>query len=182
MKPDNLSLQLVAASCCEISISNLRPGMKCLQQATGVSYKRPRLNLHRQLWTARLHHITVRNFWGLPMASQPVLHTDRFIQRNTTQATPAETRRAGHGGLAWNRTFASDNMRQPQDGALDMRSRLSTINSKLKNDLFVEPEDARLTGGTRSLTRRLLGLNGLGSGKRKSPGSTSAIKGNAQVA
>jgi hypothetical protein len=33
------------------------------------------------------------------------------------------------------------------------------IDSHLHSNLLNEPEDARLTGGTRSLTRRLLGLN-----------------------
>lgn len=33
------------------------------------------------------------------------------------------------------------------------------ISSNLHTNLLNEPEDARLTGGTRSLTRRLMGLN-----------------------
>jgi hypothetical protein len=69
------------------------------------------------------------------------------------------TRRAGHGGTAWSLPLAEKSMRQPQDGAIDTRARLATINSHLHSDALREPEDARLTGGTRSLTRRLLGLN-----------------------
>jgi hypothetical protein len=43
---------------------------------------------------------------------------------------------------------------QPQDGAL----RPASV-AALTSPLDCEPEDARLTGGTRSLSRRLLGLN-----------------------
>ena len=50
-------------------------------------------------------------------------------------------------------------MRQPQDGAVEKRKRLAMIDAKLHSNVLNEPEDARLTGGTRSLTRRLMGLN-----------------------
>ena len=33
------------------------------------------------------------------------------------------------------------------------------IDAKLHSNVLNEPEDAKLTGGTRSLTRRLMGLN-----------------------
>ena len=42
---------------------------------------------------------------------------------------------------------------------MDSRTRLANISSHQHSDVLNEPEDARLTGGTRSLTRRLLGLN-----------------------
>jgi len=56
---------------------------------------------------------------------------------------------------------------QPQDGAFDSReqsARVTDIGKRLQVAAFgaaamVEPEDARLTGGTRTLVRRLLGLN-----------------------
>jgi hypothetical protein len=58
-------------------------------------------------------------------------------------------------------------MKQPQDGAGDqaeLKSRVTDIGTRLEMVAFgpamlVEPEDARITGGTRSLMRRLLGLN-----------------------
>ncbi len=64
-------------------------------------------------------------------------------------------KRNGHGGSAWTATGKADSLHQPQDGAqetgilLAARTRLA----------FREPEDARLTGGTRSLMRRVMGLN-----------------------
>jgi hypothetical protein len=69
------------------------------------------------------------------------------------------TREGKHGGSAWSVPFSDQNLRQPQDGAADRRRRLAMIDSHLHSNLLNEPEDARLTGGTRSLTRRLLGLN-----------------------
>jgi hypothetical protein len=82
--------------------------------------------------------------------------------------TPA--RRTGHGGFAW--SAGSRILRQPQDGAPDTRSRLASIASRLNSGLIAEssePEDASLTGGTRSLNRRLMGLNVIKTG-RKLPG------------
>ncbi len=64
---------------------------------------------------------------------------------------------------AWSMPFAAQTgeqtMRQPQDGAEDPRTRLATMLSHQHSDGLHEAEDARLTGGTRSLDRRLLGLN-----------------------
>lgn len=65
-------------------------------------------------------------------------------------------RRVSHGATR----FASDpRMRQPQDGAIDTASRIASITSKQQPAIPSEPEDARLTGLTRSLYRRLMGLN-----------------------
>lgn len=69
------------------------------------------------------------------------------------------TREGKHGGTAWSTPFSERSLRQPQDGASEKRTRLAMINAHLLTNLLDEPEDARLTGGTRSLTRRLLGLN-----------------------
>ncbi len=71
----------------------------------------------------------------------------------------ANTREGKHGGTAWSTPFSDRSLRQPQDGVAERRTRLAMINSHLLANLLDEPEDARLTGGTRSLTRRLLGLN-----------------------
>lgn len=69
------------------------------------------------------------------------------------------TQRGGHGGNGWGAPFAEQVMTQPQDGAVDMRAKLANIRSHQHSDGLHEAEDARLTGGTRSLNRRLLGLN-----------------------
>jgi hypothetical protein len=68
----------------------------------------------------------------------------------------------------WSQSVDGERLRQPQDGASPLRAKLATITAHLQGDLFQEPEDARLTGGTRSLARRLLGLN-LGSKSGKVP-------------
>lgn len=68
------------------------------------------------------------------------------------------SRRVGHGGTAWS---AQGNLRQPQDGATE--NRVTEIRARVPQGMssvsLLEPEDAWLTGGTRSLVRRLLGLN-----------------------
>jgi len=82
----------------------------------------------------------------------------------TGEVTPMpviSTPRSGHGGTAWSAPFTDTDqtMIQPQDGAVDTRTRLANIRSHQHSDVLHESEDARLTGGTRSLDRRLLGLN-----------------------
>jgi hypothetical protein len=77
-----------------------------------------------------------------------------------------EVSRRGHGGTAWATNYS---MKQPQDqdgvsAAREVSSRVTDISTRTQLLAFggatvVEPEDARLTGGTRSLVRRLLGLN-----------------------
>lgn len=67
-------------------------------------------------------------------------------------------RRVSHGGSGWLHEPASERQ-QPQDGAFDAngdgaRQRVAEMPTS-----WMEPEDARLTGGTRSLMRRLMGLN-----------------------
>jgi hypothetical protein len=78
------------------------------------------------------------------------------------------TRRGGHGGTAWSKPFTEPGMIQPQDGAVDTRTRLASIRSHQHSDALHEAEDARLTGGTRSLDRRLLGLNVLNTYTKRS--------------
>ncbi len=60
----------------------------------------------------------------------------------------------GHGHAGWAMPFAARTLIQPQDGAVETRSSLLHCNPTMH-----ESEDAYLTGGTRSLDRRLLGLN-----------------------
>ena len=81
---------------------------------------------------------------------------------NRFEAAP----RRGHGSTAWATNYS---LKQPQDqdgasAARDTASRITDIGIRLQLGAFGgatvnEPEDARLTGGTRSLVRRLLGLN-----------------------
>jgi len=74
-------------------------------------------------------------------------------------------KRNEHGGSAW--TAAQDGkLHQPQDGAQETGT-LLTARTRLS---LREPEDARLTGGTRSLMRRVMGLNVTAlAGTRKAP-------------
>ncbi|HEY5330021.1 MAG TPA: hypothetical protein VIJ79_09070 [Acidobacteriaceae bacterium] len=73
-------------------------------------------------------------------------------------------KRVGHGSTAWSVPSAETALCQPQDGASDPRKRgleradVQEIGPRALR-LASEPEDARLTGGTRSLSRRLMGLN-----------------------
>lgn len=65
-------------------------------------------------------------------------------------------KRNGHGGSAWTATAKGENnLHQPQDGAQETGT-LLTARTRMS---FREPEDARLTGLTRSLMRRVMGLN-----------------------
>ena len=85
--------------------------------------------------------------------------------------TLGETRHGKHGGTAWSVPFSERSLSQPQDGAAARRKSLALINAHLLTNMLDEPEDARLTGGTRSLTRRLLGLNVISTGRSKSVAS-----------
>jgi hypothetical protein len=76
------------------------------------------------------------------------------------------TRRGGRGGNGWSTSFGEQGLIQPQDGAVDTRTKLANIRSHQHSDGLHESEDARLTGGTRSLNRRLLGLNVLEPGRK----------------
>jgi hypothetical protein len=74
-------------------------------------------------------------------------------------------KRVGHGSVAWSASSAEDALCQPQDGAAegrDLRRHMAEtagVQAIHARRLANEPEDARLTGGTRSLMRRLMGLN-----------------------
>ena len=66
-------------------------------------------------------------------------------------------RRVNHGGAPWLRRRGEE-LRQPQDGATETADRNLAAIAPLSNRSG-EGEDARITGGTRSLVRRLMGLN-----------------------
>lgn len=74
-------------------------------------------------------------------------------------------KRVGHGSVAWSAATETV-LWQPQDGASQRRERMvSSVDTAVEEiharqpRLQNEPEDARLTGGTRSLMRRVMGLN-----------------------
>jgi hypothetical protein len=83
-------------------------------------------------------------------------------------ATRESARRAAHGGTALGQRPEVE-LRQPQDGGMDqdVRSRVAEISAHLNRTGLIEPEDARLTGTTRSLMRRLMGLNMIGRSAQK---------------
>ena len=82
----------------------------------------------------------------------------RTIQQSWTIRTGDGVRMplmiTGHGHAVWTRPFAAKALIQPQDGAVDTRANLPPGDPGIH-----ESEDAKLTGETRSLDRRLLGLN-----------------------
>ncbi len=86
-------------------------------------------------------------------------------------------RRVNHGGAAWLKRRGLE-LRQPQDGAQHHQDSGAERTEKLHDSVTTrsaEAEDARLTGGTRCLMRRLMGLNvtsaksQLGTGKGNLP-------------
>jgi hypothetical protein len=81
--------------------------------------------------------------------------------RSQLPGNEAMPRRVNHGGSPWSIPARYPSTTQPQDGAL----RPAPV-AALHSAMDCEPEDARLTGGTRSLSRRLLGLNILLTGRR----------------
>jgi hypothetical protein len=94
---------------------------------------------------------------------------------NVRSAVRAETelgmasRKPNQGNSAWSLP-SGKTLKQPQDGAptgISAAARALLTSLRQANPL-AEPEDATLTGGTRSLTRRLLGLN-VTSAQRKTP-------------
>jgi len=86
------------------------------------------------------------------------------------------SQRARHGGTPWAPASLGEvKLYQPQDGAADPRSRVADIASRMRR-MAGEPEDARLTGGTRSLMRRLSGLNiGMEMVRRAKPVATQPV-------
>lgn len=88
-------------------------------------------------------------------------------------------KRVGHGGVAWTASAKADSLHQPQDGAQEH----GTLYTAMTRLAAREPEDARLTGGTRSLMRRVMGLNVTAlAGARKALPRAVAASSQAQVA
>jgi hypothetical protein len=85
--------------------------------------------------------------------------TTRAVQAPTTGVVAA-SRRTAHGN-AWSLPLGTSLLRQPQDGAPSLASTAQALLGSLhrRGNPLAEPDDASLTGGTRSLTRRLMGLN-----------------------
>lgn len=88
---------------------------------------------------------------------------------------PMSTRRGGRSGTAWSMSLTGQGLMQPQDGAVDPRARVASMLSPQHSDPLHEADDARLTGGTRSLDRRLLGLNVLDVRARRSAAKVEAL-------
>ena len=83
------------------------------------------------------------------------MRPEQLLVGSAPDKTPV--RRNNHGGYAWAAADRAENLHQPQDGAAQERTAAYTPISK--KTTLREPEDARLTGGTRSLMRRVMGLN-----------------------
>ena len=112
------------------------------------------------------------------MAQTPPARMSSWISKigDVVRMPAMASRSGGHGGTAWSLPFAEAGMMQPQDGAVENRSRLASMRSRTLNDGLHEPEDARLTGGTRSLDRRLLGLNVLNTYVKRTTAAVKAVK------
>ncbi len=112
--------------------------------------------------------------------TQPPARMSSWISKigDVVRIPKMASRNGGHGGTAWSLPFAEAaeaGMMQPQDGAVDTRTRLANISSHQHSDGLHEPEDARLTGGTRSLDRRLLGLNVLNTYVKRSAAAVKPV-------
>ncbi len=90
-------------------------------------------------------------------------------------------RRANHGGSGWSLPSRLSACLQPQDGSQAAAPRVARMPVRPGSwKLACESDDARITGTTRSLSRRVLGLNNVAADQRKNPLATSALP--AQVA
>jgi hypothetical protein len=93
----------------------------------------------------------------------------RSVQRADPQPA-AEPHRANHGGSAWSLPSRRSIDLQPQDGSLTNPPRVAEMPARTNGGkLAGESEDSRMTGGTRSLSRRVLGLNDVAAERRKTP-------------
>ena len=102
---------------------------------------------------------------GVQVAGIHATRAAQMTAKLSAQKTFA-AQRTGRGVAPWSLAPGARLLRQPQDGAPETSSRIAAIAAHLPNGLR-EPEDARLTGGTRSLMRRVSGLNV--TGVRKTP-------------
>lgn len=75
----------------------------------------------------------------------------------------SSSKRTAHGSSAWSIPQADNRLAQPQDGAAEASKATADgyqdTNARTLRFPGSEPEDARITGGTRSLMRRVMGLN-----------------------
>ncbi len=85
------------------------------------------------------------------------------LQSLAASTTASLPRRTTHGGCAWSLPSRDAALVQPQDGALTGpgHSISSTMLNALRAKPASEASDAKLTGTTRSLSSRILGLNGM---------------------
>lgn len=88
-------------------------------------------------------------------------------------------KRSVHGGSAWTAGAHADSLHQPQDGAAQEPGTLLSSRTRMS---LREPEDAGLTGGTRSLMRRVMGLNVTALAETRKAPRPVASKPHAQVA
>jgi hypothetical protein len=94
--------------------------------------------------------------------------TSSVARLHRMQSSVAETpRRTTHGSCAWTLPFGTTTLRQPQDGvprdgALTGSAQplTSTRLKQLRSRPATDTDDDRLSGATRSLSNRVLGLNG----------------------
>jgi hypothetical protein len=90
--------------------------------------------------------------------------SNNFVARlHRMQAAVADApRRTTHGSSAWTLPFGTATLRQPQDGALTGPAQpvTSTRLKQLRSHAAPDTDDDRLSGATRSLSNRILGLNG----------------------
>jgi hypothetical protein len=89
------------------------------------------------------------------MAPTPLDQLKRFA---TSSSRAVLGPRRVHGNWPADSTDDMVELYQPQDGVTEGRTRIADIASHFRR-VSGEPEDARITGGTRSLMRRLSGLN-----------------------
>lgn len=100
-------------------------------------------------------------------------NTSSVSRLHRMQTPVAETpRRTTHGSCAWTLPFGTTTLRQPQDGvprdgALTGSSQpvSSTRVKQLRSRAATDTDDDRLSGATRSLSNRVLGLNGFTGGR-----------------
>ena len=111
-------------------------------------------------------------------ASISTLKSKLAPQSRFGPVSDSSSHRTAHGGAAWVVAAAANIHYQPQDGAPDpriaLRSQITDIASRLRSAFSGEPEDARITGTTRSLSRRVSGLNNVSAIRRAVASVTSA--------
>ncbi len=77
-------------------------------------------------------------------------------------------RRVNHGSTAWSLPSRRPSGIQPQDGSLTNPPRVAAMPARANGGKVAgETDDSRITGGTRSLSRRVLGLNNVTADGRK---------------